>query len=84
MLFGERVRYTRNKLGLSRMEFAVLLGMTERSIGNIENCKDESKKLSYDKMKQIIEIANMPKGWWFFNDEEIKEAIKNNLAWHSP
>lgn len=75
MIYGEKVRYAREKLGLSRMEFAIILGMTERSLGNVENCKDGSIKLSYDRMDKIIEIAKLPKGWWFYNAEEIQAYL---------
>lgn len=76
MIHGERVRFAREKLGLSRMKFAILLDMTERSIANIENCKDESKKLGFDKMLKLILEAKLPKGWFFFDNQEIVEAIK--------
>ena len=75
MIYGEKVKYARNKLGLSRMKFAVLLGMTERSVANVENCKDESMKLGYDKMAMIIEFAQLPLGWWFMNDYEVNAYL---------
>ena len=79
MLYGERLKYARKKLGLSRMRFAVLLDMTEGSIANVENCKDESRKLSYDKMAQVIELAELPKGWWFFDDDDIIEFVESRV-----
>ena len=75
MLYGEKLKYARNKLGLSRMRFAVLIGLTEGTIANIENCKDESKKLGYDKMLEVILVAKLPKGWWFYNDAEMEQAL---------
>jgi len=71
MIYGERVRYARNKLGYSRIELAAALDTTERNIANIENCKDESKKLGWDKTKELIAIAELPKGYFFFDDDEI-------------
>jgi len=76
--YGEKVKFARLKVGMSRMEFAVALGMTEGSIANVERCKDESKKLSYDRMKQIIDLAKLPSGWFFYNLDEIQE-YKNNV-----
>lgn len=79
MLYGEKVKYARKKLGLSRMKFAVMLGMTEGSIRNIEICKDESIKLSYDRMKKIIDIAELPKGYFFYDADEISVYLQDNI-----
>lgn len=59
MMYGDKIRYAREKLGMSMTDFAAAIGMTYRSIANIENCKDSSKKLSYDKMEAIIVLAEL-------------------------
>ena len=81
LLYGERVRYARKKLGLSRMKFAVMLDMTERSIANVENSKDESVKLSFERMKLIIEKAELPAGYFFYTNKEFMDIV---LSDHAP
>jgi transcriptional regulator with XRE-family HTH domain len=52
------------------MKFAVMLDMTEGSIANVENCKDESVKLSYERMLMILIATQLPKGWFFYDSNE--------------
>lgn len=75
MIYGERVKYAREKLGMDRMEFAAMLGTTQENIRNIENCKDESKKLGFEKMQKLIDVAKLPAGYFFYSCTEVKAVL---------
>ena len=77
MIYGERVRYARNRLGYSRIELANVLDTTERNIANIENSKDESKKLGWDKMLKLIDVANLPAGYFMYSIEDFNDIVVN-------
>ena len=81
MIYGERIKYAREKLGMDRMTFAVVLGTTQENIRNIENCKDESKKLGWDKMKKLIAIAELPKGYFFYDNNEFQRIVLEGIAY---
>lgn len=75
MIYGEKVRFARKKLGMDRDGFAELLEMSEKSIANVENCKDETIKLSFDRMKLIIDKTKLPKGFFFYDPHEVMAYI---------
>ena len=79
MTYGERVKFARLKLGVSIAEFAVLLGANEGTVENAECSKDGSYKLGFNKMKKIIELANLPAGWFFYNDNEIDLYVNKGI-----
>lgn len=72
MNYAEKVKFAREKLKLTRMEFAKLLDTTERYVENIEMCKDGSKKFGRKKENTIIKTANLPPGFFVDGPIDVK------------
>lgn len=75
MIYGDRVKYAREKLGINRMQLAVLLETTQQNIANVENCRDGSRKLGWEKMQKLIDTAELPKGYFFYDDDEFLAIV---------
>lgn len=79
MIYGERVRYARTKLKLSRMAFANLLESSEGYIRNIEIAKEPKViRLSREREELITKAADLPPGFFVVSDDEVEVLLMPN------
>lgn len=75
MIYGEKVKYARDKLGLDRMDFAKLIHSTQQYIAQVENCKDESRRFGRTKEDIILKEASLPPGFFVYGDvKKVEES----------
>lgn len=81
MIYSEKVRFARGRLGMSRMEFAVFLGSSEGHIRNIEVAKEGKEiRFSRDRETKITKEASLPPGFFVDSDVNINadKIIRSN------
>lgn len=75
---GERIKFIRESLRMSKEEFAKLIGVTGQYIGAVENGRSY---LSIDKLIKLCQATNLSSDFILFgNDKDIRLKAKNTLT----
>ena len=84
MIYSEKVRHAREKLGMTRMEFAVFLGTSEGHLRNIETAKEgKDIRFSREREEKIIKEAGLPPGFFVNGEVYVQEIDKDTLYYRT-
>lgn len=79
LIYGKKVRFARERIGMNRMDFAVLLGTSEGHLRNIETAK-EGKEIRFSREREeiIVKEASLPPGFFVTKDISIETFNDSN------
>lgn len=73
MYYGQKVRWVREELRMTRKELAKILEISPKSLTNVENSKKNTPRLSRSKEMKLATLGNKSPLWFYGDNDDLLE-----------